>query len=59
MDGDNSLAHIHRVFADFVDQFQKVRDEAESSETLIASAEYELDLLKQDFAFARLPPLRR
>jgi hypothetical protein len=58
MDGDRSFDQIQRVFADFVDQFNRMKDEAESSDTLIASAEYELDLLKQDFAFARLPPER-
>lgn len=57
MGGDGQFDQIQRGFADFVRQFKKVRDEADSSETLIASAEYELDLLKQDFRVARLPSL--
>jgi archaellum component FlaC len=58
MDGDGKFDHIQREFANFVDQFERMKDEAESSENLIASAEYELERLKQDFKIARLPSLR-
>ena len=47
MDDDSDFAQIRRVMSEFVDQFKRVSDEAEESETLIASAEYEFDLLKQ------------
>lgn len=57
MDDTGDFAQIQRVFADFVDQFKRVTDEADTSETLIASAEYELDLLKQDFVRFSLPPI--
>jgi replication initiation and membrane attachment protein DnaB len=58
MDDDSNFAQIRRVMSDFVDQFKLVSDEAEASETLIASAEYELDLLKQEFVRFSLPPVR-
>jgi archaellum component FlaC len=58
MDGDGKFDHIQREFAEFVDQFARMNDQAESSENLIASAEYELERLKQDFKNARLPSLR-
>ena len=59
MDGDGNFAQIQRVFSDFVDQFKLVTEDAEASETLIASAEYELDSLKEEFVRFSLPPAGR
>ena len=46
--------NLLRSFEQFSDGCEKIRADQESSETLIASAEYELEQLKRLFADARL-----
>lgn len=61
MDRDVDFDHLTAALGQLGDGFEKARFERESSETLIASAEYELEQLKKAFADNRLedeaPPL--
>jgi hypothetical protein len=54
MDGTTTFGNLARAVEHLSGEFEKARVERETSETLIASAEYELELLKEAFAAARL-----
>jgi len=65
MDTDSDFGHLTQAFERFTGEFEKARAERVSSETLIASAEYELEQVKKSFAGAKLdtepiaPPILR
>ncbi len=65
MDRDIDFEHLARSVEQTGDGFERARAERESSETLIASAEYELEQVKKAFADNRLEveprpvPIRR
>jgi hypothetical protein len=65
MDRDIDFDHLARSVEQTGDGFERARAERESSETLIASAEYELEQVKKAFADNRLEteprpvPIRR
>jgi hypothetical protein len=54
MDRDIDFDHLARSAGALGDGFERARTERESSETLIASAEYELEQVKKAFADNRL-----
>lgn len=54
MDRDIDFDHLARSVEQTGDGFERARAERESSETLIASAEYELEQVKKAFADNRL-----
>jgi hypothetical protein len=65
MDRDLDFEQLARSVEGAADGFERAKTEAETSETLIASAEYELELAKKAFADNRLEdeprpvPIRR
>jgi hypothetical protein len=54
MDRDVDFEHLVSSLGAFGDGFERAKAEKESSETLIASAEYELEQVKKAFADNRL-----
>jgi hypothetical protein len=55
---DLQFENLLRSFEQFSDECERMMADQASSETLIASAEYELEQLKLVFADARLEPSR-
>ncbi|MFA5949397.1 MAG: hypothetical protein WC807_03860 [Hyphomicrobium sp.] len=54
MDGDAVFAMIRRSFEEFIGEFRQASADQATSETLIATAEYELEQVKRLFAAHRL-----